>query len=94
MQVETVTARNQCIRLLQILPQLCECPGSPGIAPGDLKASGGEVPRLVLESTHIVTLPAVEGEMDCPESFQNAVCMDSKCGVALTCGTIRGVNTL
>ncbi len=80
-QVHSVFAGNQKKGLLQISPQLVRCSRLAWIIAGDRQAAA-EFSAGVLESAHVISLPAMERDGDSGELFQCLVGVHALLGVA------------
>ena len=93
MEIETVAPRNQRERLIEIGPQLVWRPGPPRIISRHGQATADGVP-LLLESTHIVPLPAVERDGNRLQSLESLLNVDAEGGISLPGELPGGIDLL
>ena len=80
-KIEPVMSGQQAVDEVQVLAKFIGCASFAGIIAGDRDAAG-EFCIRILESAHVIALPAMEADRDARELFQSLFCIHANSRVA------------
>lgn len=90
MEIEAVFARNERERLVEIGAELGDRTGFAGVVAGGLNAASGEAGIRFFKASHIVALPAMEGDRNGFEVLEGFFGIDSEISVLFAGGCVGG----